>query len=209
MKAVLVAGIVAAAAGLLTMWLPEKLWRSWFVRQPRWRNQSSTGALMLFSGLGVLGIGFVLLCAESFTHGLRSNRWADVEATVTATLVKEVMQPRSTNLAFRPQIDYSYQWAGHSYRGGLLSYGSNSSSDPDFARETLEQFPVGKTIRIKVDPSRPDRSVIRPGADGLHWVYALAGLAFVGVGANGLRMLAKDWDGSGEVTSLRRGGGGP
>lgn len=211
MSVATVAGILLAAAGLLCWFVPEKWWRGWFRAGSRWRNQTSTGALLLFSGMMAGGVGLFSLNAVDFLNGVRSKSWVETKAVVTGTRVVEVMQPRSTNPAYRPQVDYEYRWNGRGFRGGRLGFGSTASTDGKHVRDLLDRdFPAGREIRVKVNPDKPSQSVIRTGADAMHWVYAGVSLVFVGVGANGLRMLAKDWEGDGKtVTSRRRGGGGP
>lgn len=196
MKGVLVIGLVLLAAGLSVWLVPGKWWRSFWGPRSRWGNQTSVGALSLFAGLLMVGAGLLGVVAGDFWLGIRSQKWTRVPAVVTGGKVVEVMQPRSTAPAYRPQVDYEYRWEGEVFRGGRLGFGATNSSEEAFVKKRLEEeFPVGKEIRVSVDPGMPSRSVIEAGPDPLHWIYAGAALVFAGVGANGLRMLRKSWDG--------------
>lgn len=195
-KGILVIGFVLLVAGLFVWLVPGKSWRSWWGPRSKWGNQTSAGALSLFSGLLLIGAGLFGVIAGDFWLGVRSQNWTRVTAVVTDGRIVEVMQPRSPMPSFRPQVDYQYHWEGTPIRGGRLSFRTETSHDEAFVKKRLgEEFPVGKEITVHVDPAEPSRSVIEPGPDPLHWIYAGAALVFAGVGANGLRMLRKNWDG--------------
>lgn len=205
-------GLGGALMSAMVWMVPRNVWRGCFAVRSGLRNQVSVSALLFFSGLFLGGLAVFLLNAGEFTKGAGSMRWTEVDAVVAQSEVVEVNQIRSTSRAYRVEVEYLYGHEGRDYRGGRLSFSKTSTVDRAAVEEEVaSRFHEGAVIRVRVNPKDPKESVVLPGTDAMHGAYAVVALTLMGVGGHSLRMLWRDWDGSGvkRVTLPRRGGGGP
>lgn len=185
-----------AGAGLLGFLVPTRWWKSWFPPESRWQNQASTSGPLLFTGIACLGAMAALLSTTDLLLGGQSRNWRETPALVTAHSVVPETQIRSTSPLWRPQVEYTYQVGGGSYRGETFSFGAGSTTDRDFIEKHLrESFPIGGTITIRVHTADPARSVIQPGSDLCLYIQLGLGLTFLAIGVWQVRALLGDWEG--------------
>ena len=183
------------SAGLLVWLLPERWWRA-LAGKSRWANQTSTGALLLFCGMTALGGWIFAVNAGEFHQAWQSENWRRTTGTVVAGRVVEVGRIRSSSPAFRAQVDYVYDVGGRGHRGGRLAFGASPTGDREWVEQELRTtYAKGTTLPVFYDPEKPWKSVLKPGWNLMHGVYASLALVFMGVGGYSLRMLHKSWEG--------------
>jgi hypothetical protein len=109
--------------------------------------------------------------------------WRPVEGTVTWSSI-DSRDRRGRHGAqwvdYRPDIKYAYQLSGRDYLGSRVYFGAHEwkAKDSSFADELVGRYPVNSTIRVFVDPKRPDESVLERGREGIGRRY-LMGSAFL------------------------------
>jgi hypothetical protein len=113
-------------------------------------------------------------------YGLVSSGWRMTDATVTYSTLRSERRWRDVD------IRYTYVIDGHQYKGDRWRYSFfiNRQRVRAIAMSaTQAAYPVGTRTRVAVDPRKPARSVLEPGAhyDDLLWIggglmFALTGL---------------------------------
>ena len=87
-------------------------------------------------------------------------------------------------------IRYEYEVGGKQYRGQRIAFGPTvASSSKSPALRDLASYPLGKIVDVRFSPSRPELSVLLPGAN---WdLYAATFLGAV-LTAIGIGLLVRD-----------------
>jgi hypothetical protein len=133
---------------------------------------------LVFAGAGV-AVGF-----QSFSS-LRQYRaasaWVETPAVVTASDVRSHRGDDSTT--YRPYIAYAYTVDGQDYEGDRYDFWNVSSSGYDGKAAIVRAHPVGREIRIFVDPANPVESVINRQAGWGILFPTLFPLIFIVVGS--------------------------
>lgn len=143
---------------------------------------------LLFSGL----LGYAIIRSVREDLELRDiDNWVYVDAVVMKASVSSHRQGKySTNYLYRHQLQYRYEVGGQSFINDRVSLGATGAHyhAPQNAVERLP--PVGKTIRIRVNPADPARSTVyfnanNPGAR----VWAIVGLTIMELVALGFAVV--------------------
>lgn len=111
---------------------------------------------LMFVGAGA-GVGYATL--PSLTQWRASSGWTEVPAVVTASAVRSSRGDDSTT--YRPYIAYVYTVDGREYEGDRYDFWSVSSSGYEGKAAIVREHPVGREIRVYVDPADPALSVIK------------------------------------------------
>ncbi len=132
---------------------------------------------LVFAGAGV-GVGTQLL--PNVAQWRASSAWTEVPAVVTASAVRSHRGDDSTT--YKPYIAYVYTVDGVAYENDRYDFWGVSSSGYEGKAAIVQAHPVGREIRIFVDPTNPAQSVISRQAGGGILFHTLFPLVFFGVG---------------------------
>lgn len=195
-------GILLLSAGVLAFLFPEKAWRGLTTRGSRWANQASTSGLLVFAGLGWLGLMLLIVYSGALWLGWRSEQWVAVTGTVVESRLVETRQVRSTNPAYRAQVVYRYEADGRVQHGLRVDFANSSTPDRAWVEEAMRtRYAPGAAVTVFVDPNDGAQSVLEPGVPAKAVILGCLGLVFVAIAAWQLRALLRDWDGDGLVSS--------
>ncbi len=167
--------------GFVAMLLPDDLMRN----LSGGRDPMSASMLPLSLGLVLLGM---LLAGVHLLDGIRSLRvdgWDRVPARILHSDLAEVMQPRSTIPAWRPDVIYEYRHGTQLLQGHRIAFRPLSSSDHAGTQAWLRQhYPIGAQVIAHVDPDAPALAVLESGRSSWTWVLAGIGLVLAGTGVH-------------------------
>ncbi len=198
-------GVLLLLAGVLAFIFPEKAWQGLMPRGSRWANQASTSGLLLFTGLGWLGLILLIVYSGALWLGWRSEQWMAVTGSVVESRLVETRQIRSTNSAYRAQVVYRYEADGRVQHGMRVDFAGSSTPDRAYVEEQLRtRYAPGAALTVFVDPNDGAQSVLEPGLPAKAVILGCLGLAFVAIAAWQLRALLSDWDGDGLVSPAPR-----
>lgn len=195
-------GLLLLLAGGLTFLLPEKMWRGLTTHGSRWANQASTSGLLIFAGLGWLGLMLLIVYSGVLWLGWRSEQWVKVPGTVVESRLVETRQVRSTNPAYRAQVVYSYVSEGREHRGERVDFAGSATVDRAGVEEALRtRYAPGAGVTVQVDPADGAQSVLEPGVPPKAAILAGLGLVLLVLSSWQVRALLRDWEGDGLVSS--------
>lgn len=138
--------------------------------------------MIIFGGVFVAaGIGVLSQSLPPLQEWWASASWVETPAVVTASAVRENSDNDSTT--YYPYIAYSYDFNGKTYEGDKYVFFKVSSSGYDGKAEVVRAHPVGREIKIFVDPQNPERSVINRDAEWSAIISILFPFIFIGVGS--------------------------
>lgn len=198
-------GIVLPLVGVLVSQLPENMWRGVTTRGSRWANQASTSGMLVFAGLGWIGVTLIVLYGNAVWLGWRSTQWVEEEGTVLESQLVETRLVRTTNFSYRPEVIYGFSVNGEAQRGTRVDAAGSSTLDRDFVEEELRtRYAPGAKVAVFVDPYDATRSVLVPGVPAKASTLVGLGAALLAVAAWQLRALFCDWEGDGLVASEPR-----
>lgn len=202
---VMLLGVLLLLAGGLAFALPEQAWRGLTTRGSRWANQASTAGLLIFAGLGWLGLMLLIVYSGALWLGWRSEQWVKVAGTVLESRLVETRQVRSTNPAYRAQVVYRYQADGREQRGMRVNFAGSSTVDRAGVEEDLRtRYAPGTVVTVFVDPADGAQSVLEPGVPPKAAVFVGLGVALLVIASWQVRALLKDWNGEGLVSPRPR-----
>ncbi len=202
---VILFGVILLHAGVLAFMLPEKMWRGLTPRGSRWANQASTSGMLIFAGLGWVGVTLFAMYGHALWLGWRSTNWTEVEGSVLESRLVEMRLVRSTNFAYRPEVIYEFSVNGETQRGTRVDAAGSSTFDRAFVEEELRtRYAPGAKVTVFVDPRDATRSVLVRGVQPKAAIFASVGAAFLAVAAWQLRALFRDWEGDRLVMREKR-----
>lgn len=132
---------------------------------------------LVFAGAGA-AVGYQLL--PSLTQWRAAAHWVETPAVVTASAVRSSRGDDGTT--YRPYVAYAYTFEGREYEGDRYDFWNVSSSGYEGKAAIVRAHPVGREIRVYVDPANPDLSVIQRKAGWGILFPTLFPLIFIGVG---------------------------
>ncbi len=129
------------------------------------------GCLVKLFGLPFLCIGLwmTVSMAQGLYFGFAFEDWRQIEGTAH--------RPEDGSF-FEPNLEFSYEFEGRSYRTDRLSYGAVAKSS-SFVLKTYED---GATVELWLDPERPSRAVLLPPDQGATLGISALGLTLTVIG---------------------------
>jgi Protein of unknown function (DUF3592) len=126
-----------------------------------------------------IGLFCTGLCGHSLWRGLRALRWPASTGRVLEVTVYRSRHGGLSSGRYEPRVRYEYEVAGHRYIGDRLTFGLIALRSSVHAAEKLFRQKPGDAVRVRYDPRRPDRAVLRPGTTFMtFWVLSI-GLVFL------------------------------
>ncbi len=128
--------------------------------------------------MGLLIATLAVAAALWLTIGTRwqaaaSAKWPQVDGVVTASGI--VTRPVRRGENHQPRIEYRYRVAGAVYVGTRLGWDTTVGTQA-IAQHFVDEYPVGRTVQVHVNPKRPDEAVLEPRVltdDNAPWLPAL------------------------------------
>ena len=143
----------------------------------------------LFQALACFALSLWIFKASDYNSALQTKQWPTVTGTVIQSQVRHV-NPNHIRDSFQPDVSYTYKVKGIDYQASSVYSGNKEMgySQKYSAQKIIQQFPVGKKIRVYYSPIQAQNSVLIPGPIRLHYMYflfsiclALAGFYFLRV----------------------------
>ena len=141
-------------------------------------------AFFLVKGLGTL-IGYGLCGLIGLMWNLR-NLWLSFRCKFWKIVDGEIKDSSVETRQYRfksyyPIISYTYNVDGVVYEGSKIKYGGTGGSK-SVADDYFEKYPVGKKVKVSIDPNDYSKSVLEPGAslNTIVWIIIFFGLALMG-----------------------------
>jgi hypothetical protein len=91
------------------------------------------------------------------SHLLRRNSLA----TTQGVIISSRLRPTD---ARHYEIGYEFAVGGKTYRSDEVTFAHTGSRNPEFARDYVRRYPVGKTVTVFYDPADPGFSVLEPAS---------------------------------------------
>lgn len=110
-----------------------------------------------------------------------STSWVETPAIVTVSSVR--VDSGNDGSTYYPYIAYSYEFYERTYEGDKYDFFKVASSGYDREARIVREHPVGREIKIYVDPQNPERSVISRDAGWFIILYILFPFTFIGLGS--------------------------
>ena len=124
----------------------------------------------------------LVVCALGTVHATRNIYWG-IQSTQWPSVDGEVFQSflrGGFGLPYWPVVRYEYQSGGRRFRKSRIIFGHLRISSKVSAQAFLRQFRTGASVTIRMHPSRPGLSVLRPGNPFANWIELVAGF-FMGL----------------------------
>ena len=134
---------------------------------------------MHFLVMSLLGALFFIYAIQYVNRGKASLKWDVVEGEVQE--VKQVVERGDPTRRQRfdfVDVNYRYRVKGKDYFGDRIRFTVGKRS----MNTELERYPVGKVVKVYVDPEQPSMSVLEPGVDISNYIALLAGVFFIAAG---------------------------
>ena len=133
---------------------------------------------VFFLGWGLVGLTGLIWSLRNLWLALQSKYWNEVDCEIIESDVK-ITQLKGKS--YRPMISYRYNVNGFDYEGNKIKYGATWGSE-SVANNYCEKYPVGKKVKISIDPNNYGRSVLEPGASlsTIVWIILYSALAAMG-----------------------------
>lgn len=127
----------------------------------------------------LIGVFLIYFGTKQIRLANESRDWPQAEARVLDSVVERIRRSgKNEGTTYRAEIYYEFEVDGVTYSGNRVAYGGRSSSNPSFARLTVNKYPKGKRIQVSYKSDDPNESVIESGIQGQVWVLPLIGLVF-------------------------------
>lgn len=173
------------AAGVLWVMLPTGIVRALSGA----RDEITLSIRLLASGLSLIGLCVTGYYASERWIAASTRDWIPVPGVVIHSELRQVMQPRSTNPGWRPEVHYRYQHGGVEFEGDRVGLGKQVSSDREGSQAWLDlNYPLHAQIQVWVDPATPQSSTLSRQISPWNWALLAAGLMLAGVGGYLLRL---------------------
>lgn len=113
--------------------------------------------------LACAGLVFTGVLWTAYQRAAETRTWEAVPCVVVTSKLSAKRPTPNSNIAYRPEIQYRYEFSGKSYTGHRLKRVDGATSHEDRARATLETYPVGLETTCYVNPAQPDFAILKHG----------------------------------------------
>lgn len=134
-------------------------------------------ATLAFGGFGTLVALFALAMHRM---AAKQRAWPVVNGKIVQSEVEQFegrTDSGNRQTMYRSRISWSYRYNNIDYRGGNQTSGSQVTSNMQgFAKRAAAKFPLGKTVKVYVNPDNPSEATLNPSARfvWLLWIVAFA-----------------------------------
>lgn len=150
------------------------------------RMQKVGRKFLIFLGFIFLLVGYVMAYQKGLPlleQARASTSWPVTTGEVLESDVKSHRSSNSNSSTYSAHVVYRYQSEGKNYESQTVWFGSDiSTSDRSLAQNTVNKYPVRKSVNVYYDPLHPEAAVLEPGVFKTTWFYYLFGWLFLGVG---------------------------
>jgi len=120
----------------------------------------------------VLGVGLFLLGWFQYRKTLASRAWPAVAGRMLAAKVESETnrgdEDTADSTTYYPAIQYEYEVGSATFRGSDIAFDRRGYQKPQAAERALLAFPVGSSVQVFYDPTRPGTCVLeRKSSTGL------------------------------------------
>jgi hypothetical protein len=131
-----------------------------------------TRVLLIFAVFwSAITLVFDVFCARSLIGQWRSERFAAGSGRILSSEVTRNSDGDGTT--YGAKVRYRYRVGNQAYESETVRFGQMSSSDDDWARETVAAFPAGADCTVYYDPRDPASAVLQRGISGQELFFAL------------------------------------
>jgi hypothetical protein len=124
-------------------------------------KKSRRSKIAVWSAAALLVAAFLGLFTYFGQAAMDAREWPSVQGRVLLSEVK-VGCGRGGN-QYYPDVLYSYQFKGRRYEGRAVALDTDNCGWASNAEDVVARYPVGETVTVYVDPSRPSHSALAVG----------------------------------------------
>lgn len=138
---------------------------------------------LVILGLAVALIGglFVWLLAKSYMRAKEMRTWPEISCVILSSEIEERRHDPNSPIEYRQNLVFGYEFNGQAFTGDHLSLRGNPwSSKRELAEKRVAQYPIGKSVTCRVDPSNPGFAVLKPDSLAPGYSIWFPGLFVIG-----------------------------
>ncbi len=132
--------------------------------------------------IALMGIFTLISAGRLVWISARSNSWTKTYGRI---LTSEILTEPSGKMSVRycPEVTYSFEVNGISYRGNRIAYKEFREQRMDVAQAILSVYPSDKKVAVYYHPNNPERCILEPGFHVSQIAHYLCfGILFLSVG---------------------------
>jgi Protein of unknown function (DUF3592) len=129
------------------------------------RLMKGSTVFLVMLGLVIAGVGglFTWLMGMSYMRAVEQRDWPQVEGVVLSSEIEEYKHDEFSPMEYRMKILYGYEWKGERKTGDRYGVRGNPKyNKQDKIAELVETYPVGKKIRVYVNPADANFTMLKP-----------------------------------------------
>jgi hypothetical protein len=135
---------------------------------------------------GIMVVGGYLLAFHVGRPAMKKAEASEGWPTTTGVVThSEVARDHdSDGTMYRPDVEYEYTVDGQDYVGNTITVGAKVSTNvAGGAQKKVNEYPVGKEVKVHYDPDDPAESCLEPGVRASASIpfWAGIGVLFIGV----------------------------
>lgn len=150
----------------------------WWLRPWFYRVLVVWGAITAVTSVAMVGVEFV--------NARAMRAWPTTSGRIEASNIRTVHYRRALGGydRYEPHVEYSYNVAGHAYRGARILVGTRAMyKDLDVASADLARdYPVGRAVQVYYKPDDPAEAILEQ--DNFYWgPFIMLPVGFLMLGA--------------------------
>lgn len=139
--------------------------------------------LLILAGAGVVFGVMMLIAVVQWAKVAKARGWPVAAGTVLESGVSETTDSDG-GAQYSAIIKYQYAVGGATYTNDLLAFGSRNLKEGGYraekkAHRTVAKYPVGSSVQIHYDPTRPESSVLEVRSAIANMLAFIGGLFLV------------------------------
>ena len=130
-----------------------------------------------------LMIGLSMMALPQYLRAKKSAQWPSAQGVITASWMNSGLCRHMK--CYHGEIEYRYRVGNTEYQSSAFSLGHDHWATEQAWQPILDQYPVGKTVKVYYDPRQPAVGILEPGRHGeLELLYEMD-LLFIGASSAG------------------------
>ena len=113
--------------------------------------------------LVLAGMLFTWVLWRAYQRAEETRSWVETPCTIVQSSLHSERPTPGSNLSYRPEIRYAYEFNGRTFIGRNIKRVDGRSAHEERVRSTLAQYPAGLQTVCHVNPQSPWEAVLLHG----------------------------------------------
>ncbi len=140
-------------------------------------NRHNYGSILFLLIFFVIGAGMMVWGGIVIRNASVSTAWPVTQGEITSSSVDISTDDDGTT--YYADIKFKYVVNDRWITADVVNFGEYGSSNPNYAGDIVDKYPVGKVVNVYYNPEKVETAVLEPGLTWSSYFILIMGIIFI------------------------------